>query len=149
MTKEERRAYAKKYRTTPEGKAGQLRRQRKYRATEKAKEWQRRWNAEFRNTAEGRFHAYQGNARHRGIAFGLSLEQFRSFWQKPCEYCHSAVPLIGLDRVDNSIGYTATNVVSCCAVCNYMKRSWPRELFVEQCRKIARVADLEDLVREL
>ena len=133
----------RKYYERPGGREAQLRRQRKYRATKKAKDWQRTWNAEFRDTVKGRFLAYQGNARHRAILFELSFEQFKTFWQKPCVYCGTAMPLVGLDRVNNELGYVAGNVVSCCATCNYMKRGLTHEAFVEQCRRVVAVANEE------
>ena len=36
----------------------------------------------------------------------------------------------GLDRVDNSRGYQADNVVPCCADCNYMKGQMSQEAFL-------------------
>ena len=42
----------------------------------------------------------------------------------------------GLDRVDNSIGYIASNVVPCCYICNKMKGELPVEVFLEHLNNI-------------
>lgn len=95
-----------------------------------------------RESVERIFKTYKADARSRGFEFDLALEQFTAFWRKPCHYCHGTVERIGLDRVDNSIGYVLSNLVSCCHPCNHMKRNWSREFFVEQCRRVVRIADL-------
>lgn len=78
----------------------------------------------------------KGNARKRGIEYGLTREQFMSFWQKPCSYCGDQIETIGLDRIDNAKGYVMDNVVPCCGGCNGMKSSMSREAFIERCRKV-------------
>jgi len=75
-----------------------------------------------------RFSAYQRSADKRGYDFNLSYEQFETLFNKDCHYCgvkHSK----GVDRADNTIGYTPDNSVPCCKICNYMKRDTPYEEF--------------------
>lgn len=91
----------------------------------------------FRASQRGKFNNYQGNARARSLCFQISFEQFQTFWQKPCRYCGDPIKTIGLDRVDNSVGYTMTNVVPCCAICNHMKLKRDLNFFIEHCLKIA------------
>ena len=43
---------------------------------------------------------------------------------------------IGIDRVDNSLGYTLENSVSCCSKCNYMKKTLNVENFLLHIAKI-------------
>lgn len=81
---------------------------------------QEKINAKTQSPA-GRFWSYKASAKQRNIAFKLSMDEFVAFWQKDCSYCGDHVPTIGLDRVDNNIGYEVDNVVSCCATCNTMK----------------------------
>ena len=45
--------------------------------------------------------------------------------------------MIGLDRLDPLRGYEMGNVVSCCEMCNKMKRDYPIRMFVQQCARIA------------
>jgi hypothetical protein len=84
---------------------------------------------------------YRANARNRGLAFELSEARFRELTQATCRYCDSPPSLVakstaaktkesrdrsryvynGVDRVDNTLGYTEANVVPCCKICNYAK----------------------------
>lgn len=43
----------------------------------------------------------------------------------------------GLDRVDNNLGYTLENVVTCCMTCNEAKRAKPYGEFVEWIGRLA------------
>ncbi len=61
----------------------------------------------------------------------LSYEEFYKFTQcNSCFYCNNTITWIkygkkatsyNLDRKNNSIGYIASNLVPCCASCNYKK----------------------------
>ena len=42
----------------------------------------------------------------------------------------------GVDRVDNNIGYTLENSVSCCSWCNSMKNILPVNEFLNKIKKI-------------
>lgn len=103
--------------------------------------------------------SYKHNcARKRGREWGISKELFMELSQMDCEYCGAAPAnqlsgrmqnkagkdywvketgwYNGLDRVDNSMGYTPDNVVTCCAICNRMKRDLPVDEFYAHLRKI-------------
>ena len=95
---------------------------------------------------------YEANSRNRGYAFSLSKDEFRKITSKSCIYCGSkpkpyfaknravvkVVPYFcnGIDRVDNSVGYEYSNCVSCCDLCNYMKRSMTADDFLTHVNKI-------------
>lgn len=79
---------------------------------------------------------YKSGAKKRGIEFNLTKDEFMSLWQKVCYYCGSSIETIGIDRIDSNYGYSISNVVPCCAICNTMKLALPRDVFVEHCRKI-------------
>lgn len=78
---------------------------------------------------------YRKSAIKRGYTFSLSEKQFFALITSNCHYC-GADPVIdnnaknrgrsfkhnGVDRIDNSVGYTATNCVACCSICNMSKR---------------------------
>jgi hypothetical protein len=87
--------------------------------------------------ARDKFNEYRRSAESRGLVFNLTLEQFESFWGKPCSYCGSQIITIGLDRVDNKKGYTLENITPCCWPCNRLKRGFSRSEFIEQRTKIA------------
>jgi 5-methylcytosine-specific restriction endonuclease McrA len=81
------------------------------------------------------FNNYKHNARRRKLPFLLSLEEFVTITSKKCYYCgkppgqflttrgasQSHYIYNGIDRVDNSLGYTLDNVVPCCKQCNRAK----------------------------
>jgi hypothetical protein len=87
------------------------------------------------------FGRYQQRAKLRGIVFKLTFAEFMKFWQVPCSYCLTQISTIGIDRVDNNLGYLPSNVVSCCITCNRMKLTSCRDEFIEQCRRIVMTAD--------
>lgn len=87
--------------------------------------------------------SYRTGARARGLSFDLSREQFLTIVQMPCAYCGVAPSRViagkglaeafvrnGIDRVDSDLGYTLTNVLPCCSVCNRAKGTMKRDEFV-------------------
>ena len=76
---------------------------------------------------------YRRSAKNREYIFDLSKEEFSKLIEKPCYYCGSLPVNIhhdinydtflfnGIDRIDNNIGYTTSNVVTCCKWCNRAK----------------------------
>ena len=84
----------------------------------------------------GKYNEYKFWAKKLNRNFELTFEQFKEFWQKPCYYCGNIIKTIGLDKVDSKKGYTLDNIVSCCIVCNRMKRVSSKEDFIEQCKRI-------------
>lgn len=82
------------------------------------------------------FYRYASSARKRNLDFELSREHFNSLLVLNCTYCGDSKN-IGVDRVDNSIGYTINNSVPCCSICNYMKKDHSLEVFIKHCNLIA------------
>jgi hypothetical protein len=70
-----------------------------------------------------RFSAAKSQARRRGLEWSISRETLEILQKSSCFYCGGKVSLVatGLDRVDNTKGYTMQNVVPCCKVCNMVK----------------------------
>lgn len=106
------------------------------REANKKPEGQASFNAVYRD--------YKNRALKLEIPFEIDEEQFRTITSQNCVYC-GVEPLQhrkhgkktfngfylhnGLDRVDNSKGYTPDNVVACCGICNKAKRDLPLEEF--------------------
>jgi len=93
------------------------------------------------------YRAYVYAARSRSMEFDLSISEFVRITSCNCFYCGDPPAQIkkststrhlanGIDRVDNRIGYTPENLVSCCMRCNYMKRAMSIEEFIGHCEKI-------------
>ena len=91
----------------------------------------------YKKTIGYKFGEYKHSANKTNKIFNLTKEEFKNFWNKPCHYCNSEIDTIGLDRVDNNIGYVIENIVSCCIRCNKMKKDMDYKQFIELCRLIA------------
>lgn len=79
---------------------------------------------------------YKKDAKRRGLEFKITFTEFCTFKDIPCYYCGNPMPRIGLDRIDNSMGYLFHNVRSCCKWCNYMKGDHSVEEFLDKCKQI-------------
>ena len=96
-----------------------------------------------KNSINKKYDNYQAAARSRGIDFNLTAQEFALFWNRPCTYCDNSINTVGIDRVDNTKGYVASNCVPCCELCNKMKREQTKAEFIAQCRKIVQRFDAE------
>jgi hypothetical protein len=65
------------------------------------------------------FSQYRRRAKDRRLSFDLTFEEFLNRVRKPCFYGGGVST--GLDRLDNSQGYTPENTVGCCGNCNMVK----------------------------
>jgi hypothetical protein len=83
------------------------------------------------------FRQYAYKAKKRNLSFSLTLEEFEKLTGAPCHYCNE-YPSMGIDRVDNRIGYNSRNVVPCCMECNFMKRAMLPHRFIYRALKIAK-----------
>lgn len=90
----------------------------------------------YDQSPKGKYRRYRSSARQRGIEFGLTFEEFVGFWQKPCFYCGYKIRTVGIDRVDNTRGYTPDNSVSACAFCNQCKSNLTQAHFFDLCRQV-------------
>jgi len=90
----------------------------------------------YHQTPIARYKSYQRGAKQRSLKWELTEEEFLQFWQRPCFYCTAQISTIGLDRLDNNLGYTMTNVVPCCTSCNFLKGPRGADDFISKCFKI-------------
>ena len=70
---------------------------------------------------EQRWTHLTGAARKRQVELTITKTEFLSLVVRNCFYCECSIALevgSGLDRIDNSKGYSFDNVVTCCARCN-------------------------------
>lgn len=70
-----------------------------------------------------RFTAAKCHARRKQMEWSIDESNYKELMSKLCSYCDGGLPLhgVGLDRLDNSRGYTISNVVPCCSGCNRIK----------------------------
>lgn len=83
------------------------------------RESQRRSDTSLR----GRYKVVRTSAKQRGHEFRLPFEEYCAIVANPCYYCNGMLPPKGggLDRMDNSKGYTKDNVVPACKACNVVR----------------------------
>jgi hypothetical protein len=70
---------------------------------------------------------YKTRAERKELPFEISQETFQHYKDLPCYLCGKEVSDThsnGIDRFDNTKGYTLDNIRSCCGICNYMKKSY-------------------------
>lgn len=89
-----------------------------------------------KQSLKGKYTKYKCNAKVRNLSFNISLEEFSSFWQKSCYYCGDQIETIGLDRIDNNIGYELYNLRPCCTTCNVAKNDQTEEAFEKHIIKL-------------
>lgn len=94
------------------------------------------------------YHSYKSSAKSRGYSFDLTKEGVNNLCSKPCHYCGQEPKIYssaradevwkrnGIDRVDNSIGYTLKNVVPCCKECNVAKHAQTLEVFLNWVERV-------------
>lgn len=78
----------------------------------------------YKRSISGRYAALKDQANQRNIDITITLDEYSAFIQdKRCLYCDGSLPECGsgLDRIDNTLGYTLHNVNPCCTDCNYVR----------------------------
>ena len=100
---------------------------------------------------------YKNNAKRRNLNFTLTNEQCKAIFEEACYYCgsmpekaafsspenmtkegmeHSKFIYNGIDRLNSDAGYSLENSVSCCSFCNWMKREYEVDIFINKVKKI-------------
>ena len=92
---------------------------------------------------------YKCHAHNSSLGLTLSPKQFDKLIFGDCYYCGlppsrvytsfagNKILCNGIDRVNPKLGYTKTNCVSCCTVCNLMKKAYTLEFFIAHIKRIA------------
>lgn len=93
--------------------------------------------------------AYKAGAQRRNLEYTLTDTEFQNLTHSTCYYCGQPPSNIraktsaygeyvynGIDRVDNSKGYTTTNVVPCCFTCNRAKDTMPKQEFYSWIKRV-------------
>lgn len=102
--------------------------------------------------------SYKGGAKSKNLEFRLTKSEFKTLIEQNCHYCGLEPRLVdwtrfsavrkykpadiqdiyanGIDRKDNTAGYTVKNTVPCCSDCNYAKRGKSYEDFLSYLSRI-------------
>lgn len=100
-------------------------------------------------------------AKKAGIPLEITVDDFEKIASQICFYCKrtpkevnqfkirkhintTPIFLNGIDRVDNTKGYTLDNSISCCTRCNYAKHTQTQEEFFEMIISIYNNLKLEE-----
>lgn len=97
------------------------------------------------------WHQYKYGAKNRNLDFSLSLDDVKNFIFKNCHYCgndliaefvikyitgNKIVRYNGIDRVDAALGYSLTNCVTCCKMCNAAKSDYSVTEFLDWAKQL-------------
>lgn len=93
--------------------------------------------------------SYKNHARRRNYSFNLTKEEFKTLVQENCDYCGAEPSNVfssgsntgkytynGIDRVENSQGYSIDNCVPCCKTCNYAKQGMSKSEFLSWVERV-------------
>lgn len=94
---------------------------------------------------------YKKSAKKRNIPFSLFEPEFRTLISGNCHYCGSLPSQVhkdrhrangdilynGIDRTDNTVGYTTINCVPCCKICNRAKDTMTQADFFAWVKRVA------------
>ena len=128
------RKWKREWATTPKG----LESARKWKTSPRGRKSVRKW---YRNNPIAMYFIYKASSKRRKISFRIGKKLFISLLSMPCHYCglraEDSIPKRnGLDRVNNNIGYTKNNVVTCCLNCNQMKGKRTVDEFIKHIKNI-------------
>ncbi len=106
---------------------------------EKRKDRVRNYKQEKCNNIKGYYKDYVVGAVDRGYEMNIDFDTFSKLILEECHYCgHKTEGEVnGIDRVDNSIGYSIENCVTSCWKCNRLKYIYNKDFFIEKCRLIS------------
>ena len=88
---------------------------------------------------ESQYTLYKYSSQVRSIEFALSYADFEGIVNDKCHYCYTEDEtrgFHGVDRIDSSKGYFIDNCVACCKICNYMKGSLHKDVFLKRVEHI-------------
>lgn len=94
------------------------------------------YNSRFGKSLDGKYRLLK--YRHKERIFHdqfLTLKEYTHLFSLPCIYCGGDTNG-GLDRIDNTSGYSKENSAPCCRMCNYMKKNYTTEDFLAHINKI-------------
>ena len=93
----------------------------------------------YSQTPKGRWVHFKARNKIKKKLIEITEEMFLHKTSKVCNYCGQFSPgknYCGLDRLDSSKFYTNENIVPCCKICNYMKKEYSVEFFLNHIKKI-------------
>jgi hypothetical protein len=98
----------------------------------------RNYKEERKQFLETHFKMFINESSKRGYNVELNFEDYKELITKSCYYCNHYVEseAIGIDRINNSLGYTKENCVPCCEICNRIKSFYHPVFFINKIKII-------------
>ena len=107
----------------------------------------------FQNGADKRMHpecfpdakcvsyaSYRSRAEKKDLEFAISNDDYKSIILEDCYLCGKTTTetnINGVDRADNTVGYTLENCKACCKECNHMKNNYGLEDLLGKIERIS------------
>lgn len=82
---------------------------------------------------------YKSRAESHCWDFKLTRDQYNIICKQDCYLCGKTINRNhsnGIDRFDNTCGYTHENCRPCCSTCNYIKSDYPYDLLIKHLLQI-------------
>lgn len=103
-------------------------------------------------------YTYKKIAKDRNHNWDLTEKEAHKLFIGNCYYCDCVPKQLqymskkfngqllynGIDRIDNKKGYEKNNTVSCCGICNWMKRDLSKSKFIIHVNKIVKIHSKEE-----
>ena len=105
-------------------------------------EFRRRMNIHY-YSLNGQFHTYKKRAKRDNIKFEITEKDCIPFYNTNCSYCGSKINGLGIDRIDNKLGYNLNNMIPCCSRCNFMKYIMNKDEFIKHIKQIVKYLKLD------
>jgi hypothetical protein len=106
---------------------------------------------DFNNIKGCSFSDYMNRATAKKLQFEITKEFFHIKRYESCYLCGKETTDYhknGLDRYDNTKGYTEDNVRSCCGNCNYMKRNYEYDKVISKINLIYKYQQLSPIKKD-
>ncbi len=91
----------------------------------KGKNTTRIFNTQTIRTLPHRFNSSRSKAKGRELSWSIDFENYELLQQSGCFYCSENLlnkTSVGLDRINNDLGYDLMNVLPCCGDCNKVRQ---------------------------
>jgi hypothetical protein len=83
--------------------------------------------------------SYRSRAEKKDLEFAITNDDYRTIIKQDCYLCGKKTTdsnTNGIDRVDNTVGYTIENCKACCKECDHMKNQFGLDTLTEKIEKI-------------
>jgi hypothetical protein len=108
------------------------------------------------NTINNRLNYYKKNCNQENKLWNLMDEDAKKLFLEKCHYCGKNASILNLNGIDRKMPkepYNLENCVSCCEICNFMKKSLEYNIFIKIINHLAMKNNfndnLEDTYHEL